>query len=97
MAGCWNGKGCDHSPGVCLDFRLAARLLVFCPDRRGESLNANGSPPLRRSSPRRAVLVDSLRRRYRQADRLADAGAKRALFKEAVYLGISLEEFALQA
>lgn len=40
------------------------------------------------SDPRQAVLVASLRARYAIADQRQDADAKRALFKEAVYLGI---------
>ncbi|MEA5441494.1 hypothetical protein [Cyanobium gracile] len=38
--------------------------------------------------PRQAVLVASLRARYAIAEQRQDAEAKRALFKEAVYLGI---------
>ncbi len=45
------------------------------------------------SDPRRQALIDSLRSRYQQAERQADAEAKQALFKEAVYLGIQPEEF----
>jgi hypothetical protein len=44
---------------------------------------------------RRESLVESLRTRYGVADRNADAAAKQALFKEAVYLGIKPEEFTL--
>lgn len=40
------------------------------------------------SNPRQAVLVASLRDRYALADQRQDADAKRALFKEAAYLGI---------
>ncbi len=40
------------------------------------------------SDPRQSVLVASLRARYAIADQRQDADAKRALFKEAVYLGI---------
>ena len=40
------------------------------------------------SDPRQAVLVASLRARYAIADQRQDADAKRALFKEAAYLGI---------
>jgi hypothetical protein len=47
------------------------------------------------SDPRRQALIDSLRSRYQQAERQADAEAKQALFKEAVYLGIQPEEFTL--
>lgn len=45
------------------------------------------------SDPRRQVLVESLRRRYRSAAEDDNAEAKQALFKEAVYLGIQPEEF----
>ena len=45
------------------------------------------------SDPRRQALVDSLRRRFQQAEQANDAEAKQALFKEAVYLGIQPEEF----
>ncbi|MGL6132770.1 MAG: hypothetical protein ACRC1L_01040 [Prochlorococcaceae cyanobacterium] len=45
------------------------------------------------SDPRRPVLVASLRSRYAAAERREDAGAKQALFQEAVYLGIQPEEF----
>jgi hypothetical protein len=37
---------------------------------------------------RRQALIESLRLRFSQACRRRDAGAKQALFKEAVYLGI---------
>lgn len=47
------------------------------------------------SDPRRQALIDSLRSRYQQAERQANAEAKQALFKEAVYLGIQPEEFTL--
>ncbi|MBD2720304.1 hypothetical protein [Synechococcus sp. FACHB-909] len=40
------------------------------------------------SDPRQATLVASLRARYAIAEQRQDADAKRALFKEAVYLGI---------
>ncbi len=50
------------------------------------------SPSASRSSdgsdPRRAALVASLRARYAIAEQRQDADAKRALFKEAAYLGI---------
>ncbi len=45
---------------------------------------------------RRAALVESLRSRYRSAEERSDADAKRALFKEAVYLGIQPDEFTLE-
>ena len=38
--------------------------------------------------PRQAALIASLRARYAMADQHQDAEAKRALFKEAAYLGI---------
>ena len=38
--------------------------------------------------PRHTALLNSLRQRYREAQRLGDAVAKQGLFKEAVYLGI---------
>ncbi len=41
-----------------------------------------------RSDLRQAALVASLRARYAIAEQRQDADAKRALFKEAVYLGI---------
>jgi hypothetical protein len=40
------------------------------------------------SNLRQAALVASLRARYAIAEQRQDADAKRALFKEAVYLGI---------
>jgi hypothetical protein len=40
------------------------------------------------TDPRQAALVASLRARYAIAEQRQDADAKRALFKEAVYLGI---------
>jgi hypothetical protein len=43
---------------------------------------------------RRAALVASLRSRFAQASASDDAAAKRALFKEAVYLGIQPGEFS---
>ena len=49
---------------------------------------ATSTPPSAGSDPRQAVLVASLRARYAIADQRQDADAKRALFKEAVYLGI---------
>jgi hypothetical protein len=39
---------------------------------------------------RRQALIESLRLRFSQACQRRDAGAKQALFKEAVYLGIQL-------
>ena len=46
------------------------------------------TPSAAGSDPRQAVLVASLRARYAIAEQRQDADAKRALFKEAVYLGI---------
>ncbi len=50
------------------------------------------TPPADHSSEgsdlRQAALVASLRARYAIAEQRQDADAKRALFKEAVYLGI---------
>ncbi|MCT0206642.1 hypothetical protein [Synechococcus sp. CS-1332] len=46
------------------------------------------TPASEGSDPRQAVLVASLRARYAIADQRQDADAKRALFKEAAYLGI---------
>jgi hypothetical protein len=43
--------------------------------------------------PRRQALIDSLRARFTLAVEREDASAKRALFKEAVYLGIQPEQF----
>ena len=40
------------------------------------------------SDPRQVTLVASLRARYAIAEQRQDADAKRALFKEAAYLGI---------
>jgi hypothetical protein len=37
---------------------------------------------------RRQALIESLQQRFSQACQRRDAGAKQALFKEAVYLGI---------
>ncbi|WP_216912111.1 MULTISPECIES: hypothetical protein [unclassified Synechococcus] len=59
-------------------------------------MNVNGAPTASPSSshssegsdPRQATLVASLRARYAIAEQRQDADAKRALFKEAAYLGI---------
>lgn len=40
------------------------------------------------TNPRQAALIASLRARYAIAEQRQNADAKRALFKEAVYLGI---------
>ena len=47
------------------------------------------------SDPRQQALIDSLRSRYQQAERQADAEAKQALFKEAAYQGIQSDESTL--
>jgi hypothetical protein len=43
--------------------------------------------------PRRQTMIESLRARFAQAVEREDATAKRALFKEAAYLGIRPEQF----
>jgi hypothetical protein len=48
----------------------------------------SANPSSEGSDPRQAALVASLRARYAIAEQRQDADAKRALFKEAVYLGI---------
>lgn len=50
----------------------------------------NPRPPTRpeQGDPRRAAFTASLRARYAVAEQRQDAKAKRALFKEAAYLGI---------
>jgi hypothetical protein len=48
----------------------------------------SGNPSSERSDPRQVTLVASLRARYAIAEQRQDADAKRALFKEAAYLGI---------
>jgi hypothetical protein len=45
------------------------------------------------ADPRRAALVESLRRRYAEAEGRQDAAAKQALFKEGAYLNIPPAEF----
>ena len=47
------------------------------------------------ANPRRQALINSLRDRYRLANDRADALAKQALFREAVYLGIQPTLFTL--
>ena len=42
---------------------------------------------------RRDSMIRSLRDRFRKADESGDARAKQALFREAIYLGIQLEQF----
>lgn len=63
----------------------------------GQQAGAAGvSPPVAEPDPnaaRHRALVASLRERYALAVRHQDAEAKRALFKEAVYLGIRLPDF----
>lgn len=49
---------------------------------------AVSTPSAAGSDARQAVLVASLRARYAIAEQRQDAEAKRALFKEAAYLGI---------
>ncbi len=49
---------------------------------------AAATPSSPGGDPRQAVLVASLRARYAIAEQRQDADAKRALFKEAAYLGI---------
>lgn len=48
----------------------------------------SAGPSSEGSDLRQAALVDSLRARYAIAEQRQDADAKRALFKEAAYLGI---------
>jgi hypothetical protein len=45
------------------------------------------------ADPRQQALIDSLRSRFAEAVRSGDAEAKKALFKEAVYLGIQPDLF----
>jgi hypothetical protein len=61
-------------------------------DRPSDPLPASPARP-QADRRRRPALVDSLRHRYSSAKQRQDAAAKRALFKEAVYLGIQPEEF----
>jgi len=49
--------------------------------------------PMQPSDPRRSALIASLRDRYELAVQRSDPEAKRALFKEAAYLGIRLDDF----
>jgi hypothetical protein len=48
----------------------------------------SSNPSSEGSDPRQVTLVASLRARYAIAEQRQDADAKRALFKEAAYLGI---------
>ncbi len=60
-------------------------------DDRSEPPRAvNQRPPTKpeQGDPRRAAFIASLRARYAVAEQRQDADAKRALFKEAAYLGI---------
>ena len=45
------------------------------------------------ANPRQTSLIASLRERFRLAEQNRDAKAKRALFREAVYLGIQPQVF----
>ena len=47
------------------------------------------------ANPRRQALINSLRDRYRLANQRADALAKQALFREAIYFGIQPTLFTL--
>jgi len=49
--------------------------------------------PMTAADPRQQALIDSLRSRFAEALRSDDAEAKKALFKEAVYLGIQPDLF----
>jgi len=49
--------------------------------------------PMTAADPRQQALIDSLRSRFAEALRSGDAEAKKALFKEAVYLGIQPDLF----
>lgn len=49
---------------------------------------ADRARPADRHDPRQAAFIASLRARYAMAEQRQDAEAKRALFKEAAYLGI---------
>ena len=51
-------------------------------------MKAPRAAPAGASDPRRAALVESLRRRWLAAEGKEDGAAKQALFQEAVYLGI---------
>ena len=46
------------------------------------------------ADPRHQTLIASLRSRFAEAVRNGDAEAKKALFKEAVYLGIQPDLFS---
>lgn len=45
------------------------------------------------ADPRSRAFVESLRARYAMAEQRQDAAAKRALFKEAAYLGIHPDQY----
>ncbi len=49
--------------------------------------------PMTAADPRQQALIASLRSRFAEALRSGDAEAKKALFKEAVYLGIQPDVF----
>ena len=49
---------------------------------------AVGDPSSAAGDPRRAALIASLQQRYADAEARADAEAKQALFREAVYLNL---------
>ncbi len=49
--------------------------------------------PMTAADPRQQALIASLRSRFAEALRSGDAEAKKALFKEAVYLGIQPDLF----
>jgi hypothetical protein len=55
--------------------------------------NGLAATEMKPSDPRRRALIASLRGRYDLAVERQDPEAKRALFKEAAYLGIRLEDF----
>ncbi len=57
-------------------------------DQAGDCSAAHGG------EARRQALVASLRSRFARASARGDAEAKRALFREAVYLGIQPGEFS---
>ena len=50
--------------------------------------------PMTAADPRQQALIASLRSRFAEALRSDDAEAKKALFKEAVYLGIQPDLFS---
>ena len=58
-----------------------------------EAPSADSPPPMTAADPRQQALIASLRSRFAEALRSGDAEAKKALFKEAVYLGIQPDVF----